>query len=253
MDESNGKHHYKMTVAYDGTNYSGWQIQPNGVSIQELLEKYLKLLTRKEVHVHGAGRTDAGVHALGQMAHFSIDALLDLRKVHYSLNGLLPKDIRVEAMAETTADFHARYSAVGKTYHYHLHLDPVESPFHRRYRWHVPQKIYIPLLEEAAHYFLGTRDFSSFSNEAHRGAAARNAVRTLHRLDVIPQEGGVRLEFYGDGFLYKMVRNIVGTLVEVGKGKYLPTEMPGMLARKDRTQAGQAAPALGLFLVSVHY
>lgn len=253
QEQSFYQHKYKITLAYDGTCYSGWQIQPNGISIQELLQQKLQLLNRQATHVIGAGRTDAGVHALGQVAHFATIDPIDLRKVQYGLNGMLPKDIRVENIEEVPMQFHARYSAVGKTYHYHLHLGPVESPFYRRYRWHLPQAINLKMLEEAAAYFLGTHDFTSFSNEAHRGAAARSAMRTILQLNVVPQEGGVRLEFTGNGFLYKMVRNIVGTLVEVGMGKRMPDEIPSLIQSKDRTKAGKAAPAHGLFLISVEY
>jgi tRNA pseudouridine38-40 synthase len=253
QEQSPYQHKYKITLAYEGTCYSGWQIQPNGISIQELLQQKLQLLTKEATHVIGAGRTDAGVHALGQVAHFATAAPIDPGKVRHGLNGMLPKDIRVESVEEVPMAFHARYSAVGKMYHYHLHLDPVESPFFRRYRWHLHQAINISLLKEAATLFVGTHDFTTFSNEAHRGPASRSAVRTIQNIEIVPQDGGIRLEFSGNGFLYKMVRNIVGTLVEVGTGKRLPSEIPKLFQQKDRTKAGKAAPAHGLFLVSVEY
>lgn len=252
-DQPGNQHKYKMTIAYEGTCYSGWQIQLNGISIQELIQQKLQLLTREATHVIGAGRTDAGVHALGQTAHFTTFLPIDLNKVQYGLNGMLPKDIRVEGLVEVPMDFHARYSAVGKVYHYHLHLDPVENPFHRRYRWHIPQGVDLRLLKEAAAYFVGTHDFSAFSNEAHRGVASRDAVRTIQKLDVVTQDGGIRLEFKGNGFLYKMVRNIVGTIVEVGMGKRPLSDIPMIFQSRDRKKAGKSAPAHGLFLVSVEY
>lgn len=247
------KHKYKLLLAYDGTYYNGWQIQPNGISVQELLQKRLQVLTREATKVVGAGRTDTGVHALGQVGHFATLNPIDVAKVQFGLNGMLPKDIRVLEIVEVPPEFHARFSAVGKTYHYHLHLEPVENPFYRHYRWHLPKGINLDKLEEAAVYFLGTHDFTTFSNEAHRGAAARSAVRTIHELNVVPQAGGVRLEFTGNGFLYKMVRNIVGTLVDAGKGVCMPSDIPSLIQVKDRNQAGKGAPAHGLFLVSVHY
>lgn len=251
--EEHFNHKYKMTIAYDGTEYSGWQIQPNGISIQELIQKRLQVLTREATGVVGAGRTDAGVHALGQVAHFSTESPIDTGRVQHGLNGMLPKEIRIESLVEVSMDFHARYSAVGKIYHYHLHLDPVECPFYRRYRWHHSQIISVDMIKEASLHFLGTHDFSAFTNEAHRGVAARNPVRTIEQLNVIHQDKSLCLEFKGNGFLYRMVRNIVGTLVEIGRGKRSPKEIPWLIASKDRSNTGKAAPAHGLFLVAVIY
>lgn len=244
---------YKITVAYDGNPYSGWQIQSNGVSVQEILQQKLQILTGKPTPVTGAGRTDAQVHAKGQVAHFTVDKPLEPYQFCYSLNCLLPKDIRIINVVEVPETFHARYSAIGKIYHYHLHIGPVESPFTRLHSWHLYQKIDLQLLRQAALLFIGKHDFSSFTNEAYRGAAAKNPVRTVHRLDVVDEPGGVRLEFQGDGFLYKMIRNIVGTMVEVACGKRPITDIPKMMAAKNRQHAGKGAPAHGLFLMEVLY
>lgn len=244
---------FKLIIAYDGTNYSGWQIQPNGVSIQEKLHQALKILLKQEVHITGSGRTDAGVHALGQVAHFTHSSDIDLRRLQNSLNGLLPIDIRIRSVEAVPLDFHARYSAISKTYHYHLHFDRVMDPFHRLYRLHVLEKINLGLLIDASQLFVGTHDFTSFANEAHAGVAAHDPVRNLARLDIIPQDGGVRLEFEGDGFLYKMVRNIVGTLLEVASGKMDINDIPKVFEAKDRRLAGKAAAPQGLFLVRVDY
>lgn len=242
-----------MTLAYDGTHYSGWQVQPNGTSIQELIQQKLSILTRQPTQVTGAGRTDAGVHALGQVAHFSLTNPIELYRLKQGLNGLLPKDIRINDVQEAPESFHARYSALGKIYHYHLHLEHVENPFNRLYRWHVMHPMNLEILSQAAQLFVGTHDFTAFANEAHRGCAAHDPVRTIERLEIIPQEGGVRLEFEGNGFLYKMVRNLVGTLVEISGGKRLIGDIPRILQSKDRRLAGKAAPAQGLFLVKVKY
>lgn len=250
---SKGSRNYRMTIAYDGTNYNGWQVQPNGATIQEVIQNALKILVKHPVSVIGSGRTDAGVHALGQTAHFHTDQTLNTYRFLNSLNGILPKDIRVTSLAEAPFAFHAQYSAVSKTYYYHLHLDRIENPFERLYRWHVRQKIDVGLLEDAAKLFVGTHDFKAFANEPHRGTAARDSVRTLQRLDVARQEGGVRLEFQADGFLYKMVRNIVGTLVEVASGKLPIEEISRIFAAKDRKAAGPAIPPHGLFLIKVDY
>jgi tRNA pseudouridine38-40 synthase len=246
-------YNYKLTIAYDGTVYCGWQVQPNGIAIQEVLQKHISTILRAEVALIGSGRTDAGVHALGQVAHFHFPQPIDLYRFHGSLNGLLPADIRVKSIDAAAPDFHARYSAIGKTYHYHLHLDRVQNPFLRLYSLHVREKISLPLLKEAAKHFVGTHDFTSFANEAHTGCAAHDAVRTMRRLDIVDEEGGVRLEFEADGFLYKMVRTIVGTLLEIAAGKHSIEDILEIFASKDRRRAGKAVAPHGLFLVKVDY
>ena len=253
MNEYEHSHNFKLIIAYDGTHYSGWQIQPNGVSIQEKLHHALKIILKQDVHVVGSGRTDAGVHAIGQAAHFIYSSALDLRRFNNSLNALLPPDIRIRSSEEVPLNFHARYSAISKTYHYHLHFDRVMDPFHRLYRLHVFDKIDLGLLNDAAQQFVGTHDFTSFANEAHAGVAAHDPIRNLMRLDIFPQDGGVRLEFQADGFLYKMVRNIVGTLLEISSGKRDIKDIPIIFDSKDRRKAGQAAAPQGLFLVKVEY
>lgn len=244
---------YKLTIAYDGTAYSGWQVQPNGISIQELIQEKASIILREKTIVIGSGRTDAGVHAMGQVAHFHSLPIQNLSRFQMSLNRLLPKDIRILLVEEVQQDFHARYSAIGKIYHYYLHLDRVIDPFKRLYSLHVKGDIDLSTLKEAALVFLGTHDFTSFANEAHLGSASRDPVRTLKRLDIVEQPGGVCLEFEGDGFLYKMVRNIVGTLLEVAAGKCSKEDLPRILAARDRKMAGHAAPPQGLFLMKVHY
>lgn len=247
-------HRYKLTIAYDGTRYSGWQVQPNAPSIQELIVNALKVILRAEkIVLIGSGRTDAGVHAKGQIAHFKWDGTIDTKRLLLALNGILPLDIRIKEAALAAADFHSQYSAVSKEYHYHLYLDPVMDPFRRLYCWQVRRKLDLELLRTAAKQFLGTHDFSSFANEKHAGSASRNPIRTLFRLDVVEQEGGVRLEFEGDGFLYKMVRNIVGTLVDVASGKRPIDDIEKIFQSKDRREASLAAPPEGLFLIQVKY
>ncbi len=244
---------YKLIIAYDGTCYSGWQIQPNASSIQQVLQNVLKILLRTSVPVIGSGRTDAGAHAYGQVAHFKHTQFLDLSRFLLSLNGILPRDIRIKKIEPVSLDFHAQYSAIGKEYHYYLHLDPVMDPFRRLYCWHIHQKIDLDTLVKGSTYFVGTHDFTSFANEAHTGSAAHDPIRTLYRLDIKNIEEGVRFEFEGDGFLYKMVRNIVGTLVEAASGKRPLEEIQTILEMKDRRRAGIAAPSRGLFLVRVDY
>ncbi len=244
---------YKILLAYDGTQYGGWQVQNNSTAIQALLENALATILRAPIAVTGAGRTDAGVHALGQVAHFTHEESLDLFRTQGSLNGLLPPDIRVLELQTAPEDFHARYSAKSKIYHYHLHLDRVMSPFLRLYRHHVNFPIDLKELRTAAKLFIGIHDFSAFANQASAGAAAKNPIRTITRLDAIPQEGGLRLEFEGDSFLYKMVRNITGTLLDACRGKIDMEQIPEIFASKDRRLAGGVAPPQGLFLVKVNY
>lgn len=241
---------YKLHISYDGTHYSGWQIQPNALSIQECIERAFATLLREKIKIVGAGRTDAGVHAIGQVAHFSTASPIDIRRLQAGLNGLLPHDIRIQGIFPVDPDFHACYDAIRKEYHYHLWLDKTHSPFVRLYRYHPPFPVSIPLLQEACQLFVGTHDFSTFAN---KGGGAKTSVRNLYRIDLILQEGGCRLEFEGDGFLYKMVRNIVGTLLEVASLKRPIDSIPLLLQAKDRKAAGIAAPPHGLFLMHVQY
>ncbi len=244
---------YKMTVAYDGTNYCGWQIQPNGLTIQECLQDALKILFKISTSVIGAGRTDSGVHAHGQVAGFECSHPLDLYRFLASINGIIPRDIRVLAIEPAPLKFHPQHRAISKTYHYHLWLDRVQDPFKRLYSYHFREKIDLQTLKAAAEQFIGTHDFTSFAKENHSGAASKNAVRTLSRLDVIPEHGGVRLEFEADGFLYGMVRCIVGTLLDAAAGKMQIDNIKEIFTARNRSLAGAAAPPHALFLAQVNY
>lgn len=246
-------HRYRIIIAYDGTNYAGWQVQETGLAIQPVVQKALETILRHPVDLTGSGRTDAGVHALGQTAHFDSPLTLDPRRICFSLNALLPTDIRVIDLEPTESTFHARYSAISKIYHYHMHLGKTHDPFQRLYQYHILGAFDRKRLKEAAKEFLGTHDFTSFANQAHRGSASHDPVRTLTRLDVAEEGDSLRLEFEADGFLYKMVRNITGTLVDVAQGRFGVEEIAAMLKAKDRRKAGSAAPPHGLFLMRVNY
>lgn len=246
-------HNYKLLIAYEGTRYSGWQIQKNSISIQALLEKYLSIILRVPIKVIGSGRTDAGVHAIGQVAHFKTTASLEFSRLLKSLNGLLPPDIKVLSIEEAPLNFHARYSAIGKTYHYYLHTGPVKDPFNRFYAYRVPYPVALDTLIQAARFFIGTHDFTSFANEATSGSAAKNAIRDLKRLSILQEEEYICLELEANGFLYKMVRNIVGTLLDICARKIALEEIPSIFQAKDRRLAGRAAPAHGLVLAKVNY
>jgi tRNA pseudouridine38-40 synthase len=244
---------YKLTIAYDGTAYSGWQIQNNAVSIKSLLEGALATILRTPTPVVASGRTDAGVHAKAQVAHFISETTPDLKRLHLSLNGILPDDIRILSVEEASPDFHARYSAVSKEYHYHLHLERTTDPFKRLYAYHDYSPLDLEKMKEAARCFIGTHNFTTFANEASKGSAAKNPVRTITRLDICEEPGGIRLEFEGDGFLYKMVRNITGTLLDIARGKISVESISQLFEAKNRSLAPPAAPSRGLFLVKVNY
>lgn len=244
---------YKMILSYDGTDFGGWQVQPNAVTIQETLQQAFQTLLQKEVFVTGSGRTDAGVHALGQVAHFSLEAPLEKTFLRSALNGNLPHSIRIKEIQPVSDQFHARYSAKEKTYHYNLHVHPIQSPFDRLYSTHVRQPFNLDLLKEAIPLFVGTHDFTSFANEAFSGSAAKDPVRTLYDINITQREDQIRLEFTGNGFLYKMVRNLVGILLEIAAEKRSLNSIPKLFAQKDRRLAPAPAPSRGLFLVSVKY
>lgn len=240
----------KLTIAYDGTRYGGWQIQPNAPSIQDHIQKELATLLKEPVLVIGSGRTDAGVHALGQVAHFVAPTTLNLYRLQHSLNALLPQDIRIKKMEIAPEDFHSRFSAKSKIYHYYLHLNPVKNPFTKLYSLYVPYKVDLSLLKLGTEHFIGTHNFMSFTNEVRDD---QDCVRTIYRLDMVQTDDGVRLEFEGDGFLYKMVRNIVGTLLDVARKKITPDAIKTILAAQDRKMGCSAVPPQGLFLVEVFY
>jgi len=241
----------KLTLAYDGTNYVGWQRQLNGVSVQQLIEEaFAPLVGGTPPSVAGAGRTDAGVHALGQVASVTVDTALACAVVQRALNVRLPADIRVMDVVEAPPGFHARFRAVAKTYRYRLVTSAVLSPFDRWFVWHAPGRYEIEAMQEGAVALVGQHDFAAFQAS---GTMVSATVRTLHRLDVRALAGEIAIECEGDGFLRHMVRTIVGTLAEVGTGTRDAGSIPRILASGDRRTAGRTAPAAGLTLVSVAY
>jgi tRNA pseudouridine38-40 synthase len=244
---------YKLQIAYDGTNYAGWQVQKTGIAIAPLIQKAIEIVLRHSIDLTGSGRTDAGVHALEQVAHFETKVKFDNHRFLLSINALLPIDIRVYSIEQVPNDFHSRYSATSKIYHYHLHLDPITDPFTRLYSYHVKVPCDLNLMKEAIPFFLGTHDYTSFANQPHRGTASYDPIRTIDRIDIVMQEGGVRLEFEAEGFLYKMVRNITGTLLDIGAKRMKAKQLPEIFASRDRKQAGTSAPPHGLFLMKVKY
>lgn len=243
-----------MELAYDGTEFSGWQIQPNGITVQEVLEEKLaQIYANQPIRVESSGRTDAGVHALGQTVTFTCPErpVITEWKLLKSLNRMLPESIRIREIKQVYGDFHARYSALGKAYTYIINKGE-QSPFLERWSWHLPQwnACRLQQIRKATSCLEGTHDFSSFTVERKN---IDNAVRTIYRIDV--QEFGqiLCITFLGDGFLYKMIRGIMGTLAFVGSGTLKPDDVTDILNSKNRSLAYDTAPSKGLFLVKVFY
>jgi tRNA pseudouridine38-40 synthase len=240
----------KLTIAYDGTNYVGWQRQASGVSIQQLLERAFEPITGEAPAVAGAGRTDAGVHAVGQVASVRIESDLSAATLRRALNFRLPPDVRVVRVEDAPPDFHARFDATGKRYRYRLATAPVLSPFDRWFVWHAPGPRDVDAMRRGAAVLAGCHDFTSFQAA---GPDAEDTVRTIRELAIREDLAELVFEIEGDGFLRHMVRTVVGTLAEVGAGRRAPESMSDILAARDRQAAGRTAPARGLTLMEVTY
>ena len=247
----------RLTIAFDGTEFGGWQRQRHGQTIQGEIEKNLALITAAQVTLHGAGRTDAGVHAEAMTAHFATPATINCQSLVRALNSLLPAAIRIIKAEEVSADFHARYSATGKRYAYTIQTAAIQSPFERLYAVQVVKPLDFAAMRSCLAILIGTHDFSSFENSGSRDRSrdsVRGAVRTIVEARLSAGEGQKHtFLFSGDGFLRSMVRNIVGTVLEAGKGKISPADFAAILQAKDRNLAGPAAPAHGLVLKEVFY
>ncbi|MDH4249212.1 MAG: tRNA pseudouridine(38-40) synthase TruA [Deltaproteobacteria bacterium] len=244
---------FALVLAYEGSPFMGWQIQPHGPSVQGELERVLTVLARMPAVVHGAGRTDAGVHALNQIAHVRLPAHLNLEKTLGSLNALLPEAIVVKAILPVDAEFHARHSARGKVYRYHIQNRPFPSAFARNRAWWLRRPLDVEAMREAASPLVGTHDFSAFRAKF---CEARTPVRTLHRITFTEGEWGdgtLRIEMEGTAFLQHMVRIITGTLVATGLGRLKPSALAGILESRRREEAGATAPPHGLHLARVLY
>ena len=240
----------KLVIEYDGTNYAGWQLQPNGVTVQQVMEEALTTLLHEPVRLHGSGRTDAGVHARGMVACFTTDRTIPLRAFSDGLNSLLPPDIAVRESAEVTPDFHPRYAATGKLYSYTIHAGRRRSPLSRLYAWHLRGELDLDAMRRAALFMVGEHDFAALRGA---GCAAKTTVRRVDGIAIEKQGELVTIDVRGSGFLRHMVRNMVGTLVEVGQGRRVADSIPALLAAGERSGAGATAPACGLCLVEVYY
>jgi tRNA pseudouridine38-40 synthase len=252
--------HFKLTIAYDGTNYGGWQLQPNAVTVQQLIEQALAKIAGHAVRVHGSGRTDAGVHARAQVAHASLATSLNVPVLFRALNANLPEDVPVVRVQEVDAKFHARFSAKRKEYRYQIDCGAVADPFLRRYAWHHPRPLAITAMRRAARLLKGRRDFTALSAkpsprdaEGRGRQSERSPVRTISKLAITKRGNLLTIAVAADGFLYKMVRSIVGVLVKVGEGKMTAAELEAVVASRKRTPLVETAPARGLFLWRVWY
>ncbi|KAB7704639.1 tRNA pseudouridine(38-40) synthase TruA [Bacillus aerolatus] len=241
----------KCIISYDGSLFAGYQIQPNGRTVQEELEKALARMHKgSQVKVTASGRTDAGVHAEGQVIHFDTPLAIPGDRWPTALNSQLPKDILVRKAEIVPESFHARFSAAGKEYRYKIYQDPFRNPFKRMYSCHCPYELDLQAVEEAAGFLIGTHDFTSFCSAK---TDVQDKVRTITKLEVIHCGKEIELRVAGSGFLYNMVRIIAGTLIEAGKGKVAPNDIHTILAGRDRALAGKTAPAEGLYLWEVFY
>jgi tRNA pseudouridine38-40 synthase len=244
----------RMVISYDGTRFLGWQCQREGPTVQQSIEDALARLFTPGPKIHGSSRTDTGVHARGMVVHLDIPNIqlrFPPRKLLLALNAHLPPDVRITRVAQTHPTFHARFDASGKQYRYWIWNHPAHSPQFRHLMWHIPRKLNIPAMRRAAKHFVGKHDFLGFS--ATPGYERTRTVRTVQKCDVRSSRAHVTVIIEADGFLYKMCRGIVGTLAQVGLGRYSPDDIPAMLADRKRCHAGMTAPANGLSLWEVYY
>ena len=240
----------KLTIAYDGTNYCGWQIQPNGITIEEVINKALNKLTGENVVVIGASRTDSGVHAMGNVAVFDTETTIPADRIAMAVNRILPEDIVVVKSEEVVSDFHPRYCNCEKTYEYHIVNTRIPIPTKRLTNYFVSYELDIDKMREGAEYLVGEHDFASFCNIK---TDVDSTVRTVKELKILKNGDEITIRISGNGFLYNMVRIIVGTLIRVGRGFYQPEQVKEILEAKNRKAAGVTAPPHALMLMEIRY
>ncbi|EOD01024.1 tRNA pseudouridine(38-40) synthase TruA [Caldisalinibacter kiritimatiensis] len=240
----------KLTIEYDGTRFYGWQKQPNVITVQEEIEKAINKITGEEIKIIGAGRTDRGVHAKAQVANFNTASRIPADRIKFALNSQLPEDISIKESEEVGEDFHSRYSAVGKEYRYLVYNNKTRSPLLRNYAYYVPYKLDVENIKAASKYFIDTYDFKGFMSS---GSSVKDTVRTIYDFSVLKKDSTIEFRIKGNGFLYNMVRIIVGTLIEVGNNKIKVEDIPNIIKSKDRSNAGHTALPQGLYLYRVYY
>ena len=240
----------KLTIEYDGKKFNGWQKQPEKLNIQGEIENAIKEITGETVELYASGRTDAGVHSLGQIANFKTESNIKISKIPIALNSKLKKSIVIKSAEEVPESFHARYNAKGKKYRYIINNSLTGSAIYRDLEYHMPIKLDIEKMKQAVKYFEGEHDFKAFKSS---GTSSKSSVRNIYKAEIIEKDERISIELTGSGFLYNMVRIISGTIVDVGLGKISPEEIPNIIESKDRTKAGKTLPAHGLYLVEVYY
>lgn len=240
----------KLTIEYDGTNYHGWQVQSNAKTVQGTVERAIRGLTGEEITITGSSRTDQGVHAYGQVANFFTHSNIPQDRFSYALNRMLPEDIVIKKSEEVSLDFHARYCSKGKKYRYLIYNSSFPSAIFRNRSYHVSHLVDMEEMEKSIDFFLGTHDFSAFRST---GSSVKTSVRTIFDVKLTRAEDNIWFEVSGDGFLYNMVRIMVGTIVDVGMGRIKSKDIPSIIESLDRKKAGRTAPPQGLYLVEVYY
>ena len=240
----------KLTIEYDGKDFNGWQKQPNKLNIQGTIENAISQITKEQVELNASGRTDAGVHALGQVANFKTNTTIPIEKLAIAINSKLKKSIVIKKAEEVNLDFHARYACKRKTYKYIIDNSETGTAIYRNIKYSYNQKLDIQAMKKATKYFIGEHDFKGFKSS---GTSSKSSVRTIYKAQIKQENEDIIIELTGNGFLYNMVRIIAGTLVEVGIGKIKPEEISDIIESKDRTKAGKTLPPQGLYLVSVEY
>lgn len=240
----------QLIIEYDGTRYAGWQRQENAMAVQQVVEEKLRKLTKENIVIHGASRTDAGVHAMGQSAHFDTECRIPADKFSYALNTMLPPDIRIRYSRQVPDEFHARFSTKGKRYRYLFQVSPHAGALNRLTHAHIIYQLDEKLMQQEAQELVGTHDFGAF---AASGSVVKDTVRTIYRADIFREGEEIRLIVEGNGFLYNMVRIIAGTLVGVGSGKIEPGAFAKAIETGNRLDLGVTAPAYGLTLMEVFY
>ncbi len=242
---------YKMVLEYDGTKYKGWQrLSHSDKTIQQKVEMLLSKLIEEAVEIHGSGRTDAGVHAFEQVAHFETEQVLDLDRLLYTCNEMLPQDIVIKSLETVNEDFHARHSAKSKIYVYKIWNGKIPTALKRNYTYHVPKRLDIEKMKKAASYLIGMHDFHSFTATKSK---KKSMIREIYQIDINKNDDEIEIIYHGNGFLYKMIRILTGTLIEVGLGERSYQEVEKILELKDRQYAGETVPSQGLYLFKVFY
>ena len=241
----------KLTIEYDGKDFNGWQKQPNKLNIQGTIEQAIKSITGEDVELNASGRTDAGVHALGQVANFKTNSQIPIEKFAIAINSRLKKSIVIKKAEEVDERFHSRLNCKRKTYRYIINNSPYGTAIYRYLETHIPQKLNVEKMKKAVKYFIGEHDFKAFKAS---GTSSKSSIRTIYKAEVLKiPNNRIYIELTGNGFLYNMVRIIAGTLVDVGTGKIKPEDIEKIIESKDRTNAGKTLPPQGLYLVCVNY